>query len=75
MRFEADDVSHMLPFEEVVAALGATSRHAAGEQVIPLDSIVGTVDRRRSEFDRSFRPSPNNAWTLGAHRRRAQAAP
>jgi hypothetical protein len=58
MRFEADDVSHMLPFEEVVAALGATSRHAAGEQLIPLDSIVGTVDRRRSDFDRSFRPSP-----------------
>ncbi len=26
LRFERDDVSHMLPFDEVVAALGATSR-------------------------------------------------
>ena len=73
MRFEADDVSHMLPFEEVVAALGATSRHAAGEQVIPLDAIVGTVDRRRGDFDRSFRPSPEHARALGADRGGAQA--
>lgn len=58
LRLEPDDVSHMLPFDEVVAALGATSRVDLGEQVIPLDSIVGTVDRRRTEFDRSFRPSP-----------------
>jgi hypothetical protein len=57
LRFQPDDVSSMLPFEEVVAALGATSRRDAGQQVIPLDSIVGTVDRQRGEFDRSFRPS------------------
>jgi hypothetical protein len=58
LRFEPDDVSHMLPFDDVVAALGATSRHDVGEQVIALDSIVGTVDRRRGEFDRDFRPAP-----------------
>src|ERR1700750_1719748 len=58
LRFEPDDVSHMLPFDEVVAALGATSRVDIGEQVIPLDSIVGTVDRRRGEFDLDFRPPP-----------------
>jgi hypothetical protein len=78
MRFEADDVSHMLPFEEVVAALGATSRHAAGEQVIPLDSIVGTVDRRRGDFDRSFRPSPNTRgrWErIAEARKRGEAMP
>jgi hypothetical protein len=78
MRFEADDVSHMLPFEEVVAALGATSRHAAGEQVIPLDSIVGTVDRRRCDFDRSFRPSPNTRgrWErIAEARKRGEAMP
>jgi hypothetical protein len=58
LRFQPDDVSHMLPFEEVVAALGATSRRYLGEQVIPLDSIVGTVDRGgRREFDREFRPA------------------
>jgi hypothetical protein len=78
MRFEADDVSHMLPFEEVVAALGATSRHFAGEQVIPLDAIVGTVDRRRGDFDRSFRPSPGTRgrWErIAEARKRGEAMP
>jgi hypothetical protein len=78
MRFEADDVSHMLPFEEVVAALGATSRHDAGEKVIPLDAIVGTVDRRSGEFDRSFRPSPNTRgrWErIAEARKRGEAMP
>src|SRR4051812_46617957 len=60
----------MLPFDEVVAALGATSRVDIGEQVIDLDSIVGTVDRRRGEFDRSFRPSPG---TRGRWERIAEA--
>ena len=45
----------------------------SGEQVIPLDSIVGTVDRRRGEFDRAFRPSPEHPRALGADRRGAQA--
>jgi hypothetical protein len=78
MRFEADDVSHMLPFEEVVGALGATSRASIGEQVIPLDSIVGTVDRRRGDFDRSFRPSPNTRgrWErIAEARKRGEAMP
>ena len=78
MRFEAADVSHMLPFEEVVAALGATSRHSIGEKVIDLDSIVGTVDRRRGDFDRSFRPSPNTRgrWErIAEARKRGEAMP
>jgi hypothetical protein len=52
----ADDVNHILPFEEVAQALGRTGERRLGEQTIPLDSIVGTVDRSR-EFDRSFRPT------------------
>jgi hypothetical protein len=52
----ADDVDHILPFEEVVQALGRVGERRLGEQTIPLDSIVGTVDRSR-EFDRSFRPT------------------
>jgi hypothetical protein len=78
MRFEADDVSHMLPFEEVVGALGATSRASMGEQVIPLDHIVGTVDRRRGDFDRSFRPSPHTRgrWErIAEARKRGEAMP
>jgi hypothetical protein len=78
MRFEADDVSHMLPFEEVVAALGATSRASAGEQVIPLDAIVGTVDRRQGEFDRAFRPASGTRgrWErIAEARKRGEAMP
>jgi hypothetical protein len=52
----ADDVDHILPFEEVARALGRIGERRLGEQLIPLDSIVGTVDRSR-EFDRSFRPT------------------
>ncbi len=78
MRFEPDDVSNMLPFDEVVAALGATSRVDLGEQVIDLDSIVGTVDRRRGEFDRDFRPSPGTRgrWErIAEARKRGEAMP
>jgi hypothetical protein len=78
LRFEPDDISHMLPFDEVVAALGATSRVDIGEQVIPLESIVGTVDRRRGEFDRDFRPSPGTRgrWErIAEARKRGEAMP
>jgi hypothetical protein len=78
LRLEPDDVSHMLPFDEVVAALGATSRVDLGEQVIDLNSIVGTVDRRRGEFDRDFRPSPGTRgrWErIAEARKRGEAMP
>ena len=52
----ADDVNHILPFEEVAQALGRVGERRLGEQLIQLDSIVGTVDRSR-EFDRAFRPT------------------
>lgn len=55
LRREPDDVSEILPFDEVVAALGRTGERRLGLQVIPLDSIVGSVDRTR-DFDRWFRP-------------------
>ncbi len=53
---EPDDVNLILPFDEVVAALGWRGERRLGLQTIPLDSIVGTVDRTR-EFDRAFRPT------------------
>jgi hypothetical protein len=55
LRREPDDVSEVLPFDEVVAALGRTGERKLGLQVIDLDSIVGSVDRTR-DFDRRFRP-------------------
>ena len=50
------DVEAMLPFDEVVAELGRVSEVDRGLQVVPIDAIVGTVDRGK-EFDRSFRPT------------------
>jgi len=78
LRSEPDDVSSMLPFEEVVAALGRTGERDIGVQLIPLDSIVGTVDRGRGEFDRDFRPSAQTRarWErIAAARRRGEAMP
>jgi hypothetical protein len=57
LHFEPDDVSAILPFEEVVAALGRRSERDVGLQTITLDSIVGTMARRHGEFDRNFRPA------------------
>ena len=56
LRREPSDVDVILPFEEVVQALGRRGERQLGLQTIALDSIVGTVDRSR-EFDRSFRPT------------------
>jgi hypothetical protein len=56
LRREPDDVNVILPFDEVVAALGKRGERRLGLQTIPVDSIAGTVDRTR-EFDRSFRPT------------------
>ena len=57
---EPDDVNMMLPFDEVVKALGREGEEYIGLQTIPLDAIVGSVDRSR-EFDRGFRPTSNRA--------------
>ncbi|MFI9816887.1 ParB N-terminal domain-containing protein [Saccharothrix variisporea] len=56
LRREPDDVNIMLPFHEVVEALGLVSERRLGLQTIRLDSIVGSVDRTR-DFDRRFRPT------------------
>jgi hypothetical protein len=56
LRREPDDINVILPFDEVVQALGWRGERRLGLQTIDLDSIVGTVDRTR-EFDRNFRPT------------------
>ncbi len=79
LRFEPDDVGTMLPFEEVVAALGRVSERDVGIQEIRLDSIAGTVERRRGEFDRDFRPTSSGVRTrwerIATARRRGQTMP
>jgi hypothetical protein len=56
LRREPDDVNMILPFDEVVQALGMEGETALGLQTIRLDTIVGTVDSTR-DFDRLFRPT------------------
>jgi len=78
LRRSPDDVNIMLPFDEVVASLGRTGERRLGLQVIPLDSIVGSVDRTR-DFDRRFRPTSGQSrerWQrLALAQRRGEAIP
>jgi ParB-like nuclease domain len=78
MRLEPDDVNVILPYEEVVDALGFLSEHRAGLEVVPLDLIVGSVDRPR-DFDRQFRPTSRRVrgrWEqIAAAVRRGEAMP
>src|SRR5215217_9541922 len=78
LRREPDDVGLILPFEEVVEALGRSGQHDLGLQIVPLDSIVGSVDRT-VDFDRGFRPtSPRlrSRWErIAAAQRRGESMP
>lgn len=60
LRRQPGDVRTLIPFDEVIAALGQTGQRHLGLQTIELDSIVGSVDRSR-EFDRRFRPRSGRA--------------
>lgn len=51
-----DDVVQSISFDEVVDALGRRAENYLGTKVIPLDAIVGSVDKMR-DFDRRFRPT------------------
>jgi hypothetical protein len=78
LRREPDDVGLILPFEEVVEALGRAGQHDLGLQVVPLDAVVGSVDRT-VDFDRGFRPtSPRlrSRWErIAAAQRRGESMP
>jgi hypothetical protein len=78
LRREPDDVALMLPFEEVVEALGRTGQHDLGLQIVPLDAIVGTVDRA-VDFDRGLRPTNarlRSRWErIASAQRRGEALP
>ena len=78
LRREPDDVGLILPFEEVIDALGVLGREDHGLQIVPLDAIVGTVDRA-ADFDRGFRPtSPRlrSRWErIAAAQRRGESLP
>jgi uncharacterized ParB-like nuclease family protein len=78
LRGEPGDVSVVLPYEEVIEALGFVSEHSVGLKVVPLDQIVGSVGRGR-DFDRRFRPTSGRSrgrWEqIAAAARRGEAFP
>jgi hypothetical protein len=78
LRREPDDVNLILPFDEVVAALGMRGERRLGLQTIRLDSIVGTVDSSR-DYDRRFRPTNGRVrerWErLALAQRRGESIP
>src|ERR1700722_3879314 len=78
LRREPDDVNLILPFDEVVAALGMRGERRLGLQNIRLDSIVGTLDSGR-DFDRRFRPTSGRVrerWErLALAQRRGESIP
>ncbi len=78
LRFDPDDVGVILPYKEVIEALGFQSERSLGLQVVPIEAIIGTVDRGR-DFDRSFRPTSGRVrsrWEqIAAAMRRGESLP
>jgi hypothetical protein len=78
LRGEPDDVNLVLPFDEVVSALGRKGERSLGLKTIRLDSVVGTVDSPR-DFDRHFRPTSSRVrerWErLALAQRRGEQVP
>lgn len=72
------DVDVILPFDEVVAALGRVGERGLGLRTVELDSILGSVDRPTG-FDRQFRPTTSRVrvrWERIANAmRRGEAMP
>lgn len=78
LRGEPGDVGVVLPYEEVIDALGFVGERAVGVKVVPLDAIVGSVDRGR-DYDRRFRPTSGRTrgrWEqIAAAARRGESFP
>jgi hypothetical protein len=60
MRSDPDTITETLSFSEVVDALGRRGERRLGVQLIPLDQIVGSVDKVK-DFDRRFRPTSDRS--------------
>lgn len=78
LRRQPDDVTQVLPYDEVVAALGETGQRELGLMDVPVDAIVGSVDRT-GQFDRAFRPitaTTRDRWArINAAQRRGETVP
>jgi hypothetical protein len=69
----AATVPLLLPFDELLAALGRTGQTPLGEQVIELDTVVGSV--QHDGFDRLHRATGPTAERIAAALRAAEPVP
>ncbi|HEU0101688.1 MAG TPA: ParB/RepB/Spo0J family partition protein [Mycobacteriales bacterium] len=60
LRLRSGDLDVLLPFDEVVTALGRRGETRLGRKMVDLDHIVGSTDRVTG-FDRRFRPTSDLA--------------
>jgi hypothetical protein len=60
LRGEGGGSTQALSFDEVVDALGRRGERRIGLHLIPLDAIIGSVDKVR-DFDRRFRPTSDKS--------------
>jgi hypothetical protein len=60
VRHDAHEAKETLSFSEVVDALGRRGERSLGLQTIPVEQIVGSVDKVR-DFDRRFRPTSDRS--------------
>ncbi|WP_286929432.1 MULTISPECIES: hypothetical protein [Aeromicrobium] len=60
LRGEGGEGTRALSFDEVVDALGRRGERRIGLHLIPLDAIIGSVDKVR-DFDRRFRPTSDKS--------------
>lgn len=78
LRLQPDDITQVLPYDEVVAALGEVGHRELGLIDVPIEAIVDSVDRT-GQFDRSFRPTTSlsrERWArLNAAQRRGETVP
>jgi hypothetical protein len=65
LRRDPRDIDVVLPFSEVVEALGRVEERDLGQQAIELDSILGSVSRGgdHGPFDRKFFPTTERVRT------------
>jgi hypothetical protein len=78
IRRHSGSASRLLRLDEAVGALSYRSERRLGLQTIPLNTIVGTMERRR-DFDRRFRPASSHVrprWErLALAQRRGEPIP
>ncbi len=78
LRLAPGDAGTALSYDHVIKGLGLLAEHAEGLRSIPLDAIVGSVDKS-GDYDRKFRPRSDllrERWQrIAVAQRRGESVP